>query len=365
VQIVEPLPGGGSLKLTVAKYYTPAGRCIQAVDYGGGRLEASAKGKSAYADMPAAGAAGVSDEGPLDPATPPLRRDPAEAPSPAKKSGGGAGGGASKSATPTGPDIAGGVMRIDDRDPSRPKAAAGEEKSVYVTDHGRAVKAGGGIGPDVLVEGRTLGELERSLLSRGLFFDFSGEWLRTHAAPIDVLAERVDTQQEDAYREFVSYVKARIATDDTVALAPPGVVRQLDSLQKTIEKQSKQTGAPRERSLRELATLRRQLNDEQLDEFRTQKAVLKDDLIESLLGRLTPPSVRLAAQLGSDPQVASALKLAKDVAKYETLLAPDPALLDDSAKTTADGLKIVRRPPLAPLPTAGILFPSDKVAATR
>ena len=29
-QVVEPLPGGASLKLTVAKYYTPSGRCIQA-----------------------------------------------------------------------------------------------------------------------------------------------------------------------------------------------------------------------------------------------------------------------------------------------------------------------------------------------
>ena len=33
VQVVEPLPGGGSLKLTVAKYYTPSGRCIQAISY--------------------------------------------------------------------------------------------------------------------------------------------------------------------------------------------------------------------------------------------------------------------------------------------------------------------------------------------
>ena len=33
VQVVEPLPGGAALKLTVAKYYTPSGRCIQAVSY--------------------------------------------------------------------------------------------------------------------------------------------------------------------------------------------------------------------------------------------------------------------------------------------------------------------------------------------
>ena len=33
MQVVEPLPGGAALKLTVAKYYTPSGRCIQAVSY--------------------------------------------------------------------------------------------------------------------------------------------------------------------------------------------------------------------------------------------------------------------------------------------------------------------------------------------
>lgn len=33
VQSVRPLPFGGQLKLTVAKYYTPSGRCVQAIDY--------------------------------------------------------------------------------------------------------------------------------------------------------------------------------------------------------------------------------------------------------------------------------------------------------------------------------------------
>lgn len=34
VQRSIPLPNGGYLKVTVAKYYTPSGRCIQAIDYG-------------------------------------------------------------------------------------------------------------------------------------------------------------------------------------------------------------------------------------------------------------------------------------------------------------------------------------------
>lgn len=33
VQNIKPLPYGGKLKVTVAKYYTPSGRCVQAIDY--------------------------------------------------------------------------------------------------------------------------------------------------------------------------------------------------------------------------------------------------------------------------------------------------------------------------------------------
>jgi carboxyl-terminal processing protease len=33
VQAVRPLPFNGKLKLTTAKYYTPSGRCVQAIDY--------------------------------------------------------------------------------------------------------------------------------------------------------------------------------------------------------------------------------------------------------------------------------------------------------------------------------------------
>lgn len=33
VQRILPLPYGGELKVTIAKYYTPSGRCVQAIDY--------------------------------------------------------------------------------------------------------------------------------------------------------------------------------------------------------------------------------------------------------------------------------------------------------------------------------------------
>jgi carboxyl-terminal processing protease len=33
VQSIRPLPYNGALKVTTAKYYTPSGRCVQAIDY--------------------------------------------------------------------------------------------------------------------------------------------------------------------------------------------------------------------------------------------------------------------------------------------------------------------------------------------
>lgn len=41
VQSIRPLPYGGQLKLTTAKYYTPSGRCVQAIDYATRREDGS------------------------------------------------------------------------------------------------------------------------------------------------------------------------------------------------------------------------------------------------------------------------------------------------------------------------------------
>ncbi|MBR6345969.1 MAG: PDZ domain-containing protein [Bacteroidales bacterium] len=41
VQSIRPLPYGGQLKVTTAKYYTPSGRCVQAIDYAKRREDGS------------------------------------------------------------------------------------------------------------------------------------------------------------------------------------------------------------------------------------------------------------------------------------------------------------------------------------
>jgi len=128
VQVVEPLPGGASLKLTVAKYYTPSGRCIQAISYS---PPPSGKASKVLSDK-------RSESSPD--ATTPLDDDESD----------GDGDRAFQRTTQQGKPVT--------------------DSKLYTTLHGRQVKGGGGIAPDMRVEAKPLGELERSLFQRGVFF---------------------------------------------------------------------------------------------------------------------------------------------------------------------------------------------------
>ena len=90
------------------------------------------------------------------------------------------------------------------------------------------------------------------------------------------------------------------------------------------EGQSTTAGTNLPWSARELAALRKMILEEQLDEFRTQKPKLQRDLTETILGRLTRPSERLASQLTDDPQVKEARAIAADRVRYSRFLDPTP-----------------------------------------
>ena len=53
----------------------------------------------------------------------------------------------------------------------------------------------------------------------------------------------------------------------------------------------------------------------------SQRKTLEQDVVDSVLARLTPPSERLRDALSDDPQVAAALAVAQDASRYEALLA--------------------------------------------
>jgi hypothetical protein len=178
-QVVEPLPGGRSLKLTVAKYFTPSGRCIQAVSYAKPQKESALTRAIPKAAPPS----GIPVPTPtVDPAIPPtavpgppitqqkgreaigLRTAQDARLSPAlADTGGGAlpalpnsGGGAGPA-----PDDTGGGADAEARRRADAYLRSREtftERSmrageVFTTANGREVKTGGGIAPDVQVRG--------------------------------------------------------------------------------------------------------------------------------------------------------------------------------------------------------------------
>ena len=78
------------------------------------------------------------------------------------------------------------------------------------------------------------------------------------------------------------------------------------------------------------------------------KGSIKEDVVESVLGRITAPSERQLVQLGTDPQVKAALALASDPKRYAQLLAPQPR------PAAAGGLKQVAAGVVAPAPAVGL-----------
>ena len=103
VQSIRPLPYNGQLKVTTAKYYTPSGRCVQAIDYS-------------------------------------HRNDD------------------------------GSVGHIPD-----------SLTHEFKTAHGRTVRDGGGITPDVTIEGHDYSRLTYSLVYSGIIQEYALDYVREHA----------------------------------------------------------------------------------------------------------------------------------------------------------------------------------------
>ena len=96
----------------------------------------------------------------------------------------------------------------------------------------------------------------------------------------------------------------------------------------------------------EVGSLREAIRKEQLAQFSSEasKGSIKEDVIESVLGRITAPSERQLVQLSTDPQVKAVLALASDPKRYAQLLAPQPKPAAAGGVASA----VARAPAVAP-----------------
>ena len=148
VQTIRPLPYNGQLKVTISKYYTPSGRCVQAIDYS--------------------------------------QRDED-----------------------------GSVAHI-------PDSLTHEFKTL----HGRTVRDGGGITPDVELTGTNYSRLVYSLVVSGIIDHYALDYVGRHEAP----AARVEEFHFTDYEDFVQFAKSQTFDYRSSAMA------YFDQLKKELEK---------------------------------------------------------------------------------------------------------------------------------
>lgn len=126
VQSIRPLPYNGQLKVTTAKYYTPSGRCVQAIDY----AHRNEDGSVGYI----------------------------------------------------------------------PDSLAHEFK----TAHGRIVKDGGGITPDVIVKGHEYSRLTYSLVYSSIIQDYAIKFVKEHKSVPENW-----TMSDADWKDFVDFAKTK------------------------------------------------------------------------------------------------------------------------------------------------------------
>lgn len=126
VQSVRPMPYNGKIKVTTAKYYTPSGRCVQAIDY-----------------------AKRGEDGSVSPIPDSLTHE-------------------------------------------------------FKTAHGRSVRDGGGITPDVEVPVQTYSRLVYSLVYSGVTDNYAIHFVRNHPS-----IPAVDEFHFDEYDDFVAYAQTQ------------------------------------------------------------------------------------------------------------------------------------------------------------
>jgi len=128
VQSIRNLPYGGEMKVTTAKYYTPSGRCVQAIDYSKRREDGS-------------------------------------------------------------------VAAIPD-----------SLTTEFKTKHGRTVRDGGGITPDVKIEEKEYSRLTYALVAYGVLEEYALKYVREH----DSIPAVRDFHLDDAsYEDFVSFASGK------------------------------------------------------------------------------------------------------------------------------------------------------------
>ncbi len=228
VQVSRPLSYNSQLKVTTAKYYTPSGRCIQALDYSHRAEDGS-------------------------------------------------------------------VLYVPD-----------SLKNEFKTKNGRKVFDGGGIEPDISLEGRTTADVSIALFNQRLLFDYATIYAYKHAS-IPPARDFSLTDQE--YNEFVNWAKKK------------GYAYQSE-IERSI--QLIEASAKNENYYKDLKGQFEQLN-QKMSDYKKNDLILNKEEIKALLedeiaSRYYLERGSVESNFKYDTEVKEAIQLIHDTKRYKSIL---------------------------------------------
>lgn len=228
VQVSKPLPYNAQLKVTIAKYYIPSGRCIQALDYSHRNADGS-------------------------------------------------------------------VGKVPD-----------SLVSDFRTRNGRLVRDGGGILPDITVARPQPGKIVRTLLEKGLIFDYATLYRQRHDS---IPPPRAFEFTEEDYEDFTGFLSGKDYSYSTESERLLEKYREAALEEHYFEAVRK-----------DYTALHQQLTDAKENDLQHHREQIMDLLEEEIAGRYYYHSGRLQASFGEDRELQKALEILDQPESYSAVL---------------------------------------------
>lgn len=179
-----------------------------------------------------------------------------------------------------------------------------EKKEVFYTANGRKVYGGGGITPDIIVEGEKLNRFEMELLRKTMPFQFAVIYAARHPE-----LKRGFQVSEEILNEFEKFLKEKefnYASNGEIALQNMEEVAENDGYFASISPT--------------LSELRSVILEQKTKEFEKSKKFIVDELEREISAKLWGTRAELEASFDDDVVIQRAVELLSHLEEYDDLL---------------------------------------------
>jgi len=179
-------------------------------------------------------------------------------------------------------------------------------KRSFKTTHGRTVYDGGGIDPDIKIEGIDAHPLTQVLFEKGFIFDFVTEYVHKNPKPVNA---REFSLTDDEYQQFVTWMKSKDYSYKSYVEY---------GIQQLIEEAKKENYYEGLKS--QLDQIKTRLAESKKTELMVYKGQIKRLLEEEIVARYYLDRGRIESAFKYDLEVKKAIEMLHDNSQYKKVL---------------------------------------------